>query len=189
MPHLQVIGRPSNHWQLLERFIGSAVRFPTSYKTYLLYGLLDSQSTPMTTLPNKSATSLESTTPTLSTPSTPAGVARQGSPVQKDYAAALGILQSRYGSSGGSIPSPKKNASAKLPQKAPAVVAGPSSLASTSQSGSSAGLASQATLAESLDQTSATTESSSSSSSLVQGQPKQKRSSKLTMLKSLFKGK
>ncbi|KAF5314849.1 hypothetical protein D9619_007260 [Psilocybe cf. subviscida] len=141
----------------------------------------------MTTPSNKSTTSLESTTPTLSTP---AGVARQVLPAQKDYAAALGILQSRYGSGGAILPSPKKDASTKLPQKSPAVAAtASSSLTPAHQSGSSAGFASPATLAESLDLNQTSTTPESSSSSLVHGQSKRKIASKLTILKSLFKGK
>ncbi|KAF8993500.1 hypothetical protein BDQ17DRAFT_1331669 [Cyathus striatus] len=61
---------------------------------------------------NQSTTSLDSATTLVS--STPSNTTHLQPPPQKDYAAALGALQSRYGT-GGLTPSPKMEASKKLP--------------------------------------------------------------------------
>ncbi|CAA7261549.1 unnamed protein product [Cyclocybe aegerita] len=66
----------------------------------------------MTSQSNPSVTTFQSTTTANST--TPFGVSPHP---QKDYAAAFGTLQSRYGTSG-VVPSPKKDPSKKLPQPA-----------------------------------------------------------------------
>jgi len=94
---------------------------------------------------------------------------------QKDYAAAFGALQSRYGTSG-HIPNPKKEPSKKLPpssqplQSVPALPSGSSQVSQASQS------------------TSTATERSASSSSNKNQPSIKSRDTKLFFLKSIFQG-
>ena len=87
---------------------------------------------------------------------------------QKDYAAAFGALQSRYGTSG-HIPTPKKEPSKKLPPSSQPLQSVPEGVSESSQS--------------TLTPTSTNTEGSASSSG-----GRNRRSDTKSFLKSLFKG-
>jgi hypothetical protein len=117
----------------------------------------------------QSATTVSSTSPLSSRPARP----------QKDYAAALGALQSRYGT-GGALPSPKGEPSKKLPESP---LASPSASPAPSVGGSTPN-DSQATLADS----STGSEGSTSTSTSGDQSRKVKKSKSKSILKSLFKG-
>ncbi|KIM43062.1 hypothetical protein M413DRAFT_443871 [Hebeloma cylindrosporum] len=106
----------------------------------------------------------------------PIAHSRAAPPPQKDYAAAFGALQSRYGTSG-HIPTPKKEPSKKLLQPSKPLQSVPEVLSGSSQ-------ASQSTLTP----TSTNTEGSASSSSGGSQRSKRSKDTK-SFLKSIFKGK
>ncbi|KAF8955269.1 hypothetical protein BDZ97DRAFT_1858820 [Flammula alnicola] len=129
----------------------------------------------MTSQPNPSTVSFQSTTTVSST--TPLGPSQRP---QKDYAAALSTLQSRYGTAG-NIPSPKKEPSKKLPASSQPL----DSVPETSAAGGSSST-SQTTLTPSSIISDA---SGGSSSSSTGGESRKKSKSKTSiLLKSLFKG-
>ncbi|KAF9478214.1 hypothetical protein BDN70DRAFT_880276 [Pholiota conissans] len=134
-----------------------------------------------TTDSNTSTVSFESTTTVSST----SPLSSRAPPPQKDYAAALSALQSRYGT-GGVLPSPKTGPSKKLPDS-PLASASNSPVASL---GGSTPNDSQATLANSTTGSEGSEGSGSASSSTSTGDQSRKKSKpKTSILKSLFKGK
>lgn len=138
----------------------------------------------MTTQPNESTVSLQSvTTVSSSTPLAP----RPRQPT-KDYAAALSALQSRYGSAG-TIPSPKKEPSKKLPESpraSPSTSHTPSNRNDQINPGDS-----QATLASSSVGSDTANSDSGGSAGLSDATPVPRKASKSkagSILKSIFKG-
>ncbi|EAU86193.1 hypothetical protein CC1G_03404 [Coprinopsis cinerea okayama7 len=125
------------------------------------------QSATHLSLSSPSSTTINSTTPLRTS---------GGKQMLKDYEAAFSVLQSRYGT-GGTVPSPKKTPSSKLPANTkPKVVPRDSSSAESTSSTSST-----ATIqAQSASDKPPTDESGSSTPS---------SSPKTSMLRSLFKGK
>ncbi|KAF8158441.1 hypothetical protein B0H34DRAFT_797829 [Crassisporium funariophilum] len=118
-----------------------------------------------------STLSLQSTTTVSST--TPLRVSQR--PPQKDYAAAFGTLQSRYGT-GASIPNPKKEPSKKLPSNLSSVLE-----ATTTPQSSQTTIAPPSITSEGSESTGSTSTS---------GDPDRKKSKQnKSFLKSLFKGK
>ncbi|KAF8964264.1 hypothetical protein BDZ97DRAFT_1817317 [Flammula alnicola] len=145
----------------------------TNSLCYILYR--HQFTTIMTSQPNPSTVSFQSTTTVSST--TPLGPSQRP---QKDYAAALSTLQSRYGTAG-NIPSPKKEPSKKLPASSQPL----DSVPETSAAGGSSST-SQTTLTPSSIISDA---SGGSSSSSTGGESRKKSKSKTSiLLKSLFKG-
>lgn len=133
--------------------------------------------------PNPSTVSFQSTTTVSS--SSPLN-SRPRRP-QKDYAAALSTLQSRYGT-GGFLPSPKEEPSKKLPES-PQASPSTSQTPSLSTSGQSIPADSQTTLASSSLGSESESGGSGTPSSAAGGSRKKSKSKAGSILKSLFKGR
>ncbi|KDR82542.1 hypothetical protein GALMADRAFT_220526 [Galerina marginata CBS 339.88] len=128
----------------------------------------------MTSQPNQSTVSLQSTT----TVSSSLPLRRPQHP-PKDYEAALAALQSRYGN-GGHLPNPKKEASKKLPGSSQTTPVTTPVTTPNLTPGSSQITLTHSSISES---------SEGSSSTNSGGQPRRKSKGKKSILKSLFKGK
>ncbi|PPQ65909.1 hypothetical protein CVT26_000930 [Gymnopilus dilepis] len=128
----------------------------------------------MTSQPNESTLSLESTTTVNST--TPL---RQPLNPPKDFEAALGALQSRYGAGGMNVPNPKKDPSNKLP--------GSSNTTPTLTPRGTPG-SSQTTLGSSSVASDSSGGSSSNSGSSSGSSRKKAKDKAQSMVRSLFKG-
>ncbi|KAF9568766.1 hypothetical protein CPC08DRAFT_354460 [Agrocybe pediades] len=139
-------------------------------------------------LPNQSTLTVDSTTTVSST--TP--LTSQPNRPQKDYAAALSTLQSRYGSGGSALPSPKVQPSNKLPSSASSSLnPSPLSTFSTARTPGATPGSSQMTLTTNSTSFSGTSGGSSASASggSTSSATQQKKDKKTSVLRNLFKGK